>query len=108
MCSLNPSRQLLLAIARPDDQATEFFEGFEHERSGKKAMEELLKLLTRGKREIKELNPLTLPNGIKIKFEEIVALAGDLYGLPNQPIIDPAFNNIDQEDSGRYQRFRDA
>ncbi|XP_068698869.1 uncharacterized protein [Montipora foliosa] len=47
---------------------------------------------------------LTLPNGVKIRFEEIISLAGDFYGLPDKPIIDP----VDQEDSGRYQRFTDA
>ena len=55
-----------------------------------------------------ELKVLTLPNGVDIKFEEIIALAGDYYRLPNQPIIDPTFNDVDQEDSGRHQRFRDA
>ena len=53
---------------------------------------------------INELRVLTLPNGVVIKFEEIIALAGDYYGLPHQPIIDP----VDQEDSGRHQRFTDA
>ena len=93
MCSLNPSRHLLLTIAHLDDQATKLFEGFEHAETGKIEME--------------ELKLLTLPNGIEIKFEEIIALAGDHYGLPNEPIIDPAFNNVDQEDSGRHQRFRE-
>ena len=53
---------------------------------------------------IDELRVLTLPNGVVIRFEEIIAMAGDYYGLPNQPIIDP----VDQEDSGRHQRFTDA
>jgi len=52
-----------------------------------------------------ELRVLTLPNGVVIKFEQIVALAGDYYGLPKQPIIDPFKGN---EDSGRCQRFIDA
>ena len=72
-------------------EAFEHFEIFEHD---------MLKM--------EELDPLTLPNGVEIKFGEIIALAGDFFGLPNQPIIDPAFNDVDQEDSGRYQRFRDA
>ena len=45
-----------------------------------------------------ELRVLTLPNGVTIKFEEIIFLAGDIYGLPKQPIIDP-FREEDQEDS---------
>ena len=54
-----------------------------------------------------ELRVLTLPNGVTIKFEEIIALAGDFYGLPKQPIIDP-FRQEDQEDSGCHRRFTDA
>lgn len=50
---------------------------------------------------------ITLPNGVAIKFEQIIALAGDFYGLPEYPIIDP-FNRLNEEDSGRYQRFQDA
>lgn len=50
---------------------------------------------------------ITLPNGVEIKFEQIIALAGDFYGLPEHPIIDP-FNRLNEEDSGRYQRFQDA
>ena len=49
----------------------------------------------------KEDRQLTLPNGVDIKFEHIIALAGDFYGIPEQPIIDPML----EEDSGRYQRF---
>lgn len=94
MYSLHPSRQFLLKLASLDDKIHIYFEGFEHAGTGKIKIE--------------ELKFLTLPNGVEIKFEEIVALAGDYYGLPNQPIIDPAFKDIDQEDSGRYQRFRDA
>lgn len=108
MCSLNRLRHsvLLTPVARLDDQTTRLFDhdgfdecdakfvGFEHAKLGKIKLE--------------ELKLLTPRNGVEIKFEEIVALAGDLYGLPNQPIIDPAFNDVDQEDSGRHQRFRDA
>ena len=48
---------------------------------------------------------MTLPNGVEIKFEEITGLAGDLYGLPENPIIDPF---KEEEDFNRKQRFRDA
>ena len=85
MCSLDPSRQFLLKVASLDDKMDIYFEGFEHAETGKIAMN--------------ELKVLTLPNGVEIKFEEIIALAGDYYGLLNQPIIDPTFNDVDQEDS---------
>ena len=94
MCSLHPSRHFLLKLSSLDDKIHPYFEGSEH--------------VETGKIKIEELKLLTLPNGLEIKFEEIVALAGDYYGLPNQPIIDPAFKDVDQEDSGRHQRFRDA
>ena len=56
---------------------------------------------------IDELKALTLPNSVKIGFQQIIALAGDFYGLPKQPIIaDPSKGQ--EEDSGRQQRFRDA
>ena len=53
-----------------------------------------------------EFRALKLPNGVEIKFEQIIALAGDFYGLPKHPIIDP-FKG-EGEDSGRDQRFRNA
>ena len=54
--------------------------------------------------EKEEDRQLILPNGIKIKFEHIVALAGDFYGKPKAPIIDP----FDEEDVGRRKRFMAA
>lgn len=56
--------------------------------------------------DLHKLKSITLPNGVVIKFEQIIALAGDFYGLPEHPIID-TFNRL-EEDSGRYQRFQDA
>ena len=32
---------------------------------------------------------LTLPNGVRLSFGNIIAMAGDYYGIPNAPIIDP-------------------
>ena len=55
-------------------------------------------------REREEFRVLCLPNGVEIKFEDIIALAGDFYGLPKQPIINPFV----AEDDGRLERFRDA
>ena len=54
-----------------------FFDTFEHHHIGKTIhMKDEVKILT-------------LPNGVEIKFEQIIALAGDFYGLPENPIIDP-------------------
>lgn len=52
-----------------------------------------------------EFRIMTLPNGVEIKFEEIIGLAGDLCGSPENPIIDPF---KEEEDFNRKQRFRDA
>lgn len=72
------------------------FDSFEHDRIGK---EIYLK---------DELRILTLPNGVEIKFEHIIALAGDYYGIPEHPVIDPSIWPKDEKDSSRHQRFRDA
>ena len=91
-----------MSSLKPKPHVTEPYEtiekhfGFEHEEIGK-----ITHL------HMDELRVLTLPNGVTIKFEEIIALAGDFYGLPKQPIIDP-LKEKDQEDSGRHQRFTDA
>ena len=65
----------------------------EHVDIGKRAQAEKL-----------EDRQLILPNGVRIKFEHIVALAGDFYGIPKAPIIDP----FDEEDAGRHKRFMAA
>ena len=71
-----------------------FFDTFEHHHIGKTIhMKDEVKILT-------------LPNGVEIKFEQIIALAGDFYGLPENPIIDPCKET--EEDSGRDVRFRNA
>ena len=36
-----------------------------------------------------EFRKITLPNGVEVKFEEIIGLVGNFYGLPENPIIDP-------------------
>ena len=68
------------------------FASFEHKHIGK---------LTR-----QEIKQLTLPNGVVIEFEDIIALAGDYYGLPKHPIINPLI--VEEEDPGRDQRFIEA
>ena len=77
-------------------QRRRLFEAFEHDHIGRRI-----------DLEIDELRILILPNGVEIKFEQIIALAGDFYGIPKHPIIDP-FKGEDQEDTGRHRRFRDA
>ena len=52
----------------------------------------------------KKREQLTLPNGVKIKFKQITALAGDFYGIPEEPIIDLS----DKEGAGCHKRFMAA
>ena len=33
---------------------------------------------------------LRLPNGLELSFGQIIALGGDFYGVPDQPIIAPS------------------
>ena len=47
---------------------------------------------------------LKLPNGIQLNFGQIVALAGDLFGVPDEPIIDHNKQNLDTM-TWRKQRF---
>ena len=51
-----------------------------------------------------ELKHLELPNGVEMAFGQIIALAGDFYGIPKHSIIDPS-KGIYQADSDRQQRF---
>ena len=47
---------------------------------------------------------LRLPNGLKLYFGQVIALAGDFYGVPEHPIVDAGKKREDQE-SGRRERF---
>ena len=51
-------------------------------------------------------NNLTLPNGVCLSFGNIIAMAGDYYGIPNAPIIYPL--NAEKIDDGALQRFKNA
>jgi hypothetical protein len=51
-------------------------------------------------------NLLTLPNGVRLTFSEIIALAGDYYGIPDKPIADPQYP--DEVDTGAAERFKNA
>lgn len=56
-----------------------------------------------------EMRKLVLPNGVKIKFEQIIALAGDHYGVPEHPVVDPSSQQgMHGRDSGSQQRFLNA
>ena len=53
------------------------------------------------------LKYLKLPNGVELTLGQIIALAGDFYGIPEHPIIDPS-KGMNQVDSGRNPRFSEA
>lgn len=57
---------------------------------------------------MEELRKLKLPNGVEIKFEHIIALAGDYFGIPEQPVIDPLIWEMNEVDPGRPHRFLGA
>ena len=52
-------------------------------------------------------NLLTLPNGVRLTFGDVIALAGDYYGIPDAPIADPS-SSPEHVDAGALQRFKDA
>ena len=51
-----------------------------------------------------DLIHLELPNGVELTFGQIIALAGDFYGIPDHPIIDPS-EEMSESDPNRQQRF---
>ena len=52
--------------------------------------------------------PLILPNGVKLTYGQIMALA-DFFGVPGSPIVNPASLHGDskdgEKDEGRRERF---
>lgn len=50
---------------------------------------------------------LRLPNGVQLSFGQIIALAGDFYGVPEHPIIDPS-EKPEKRAVGRRDRFTAA
>lgn len=91
-----------------DKEEGEEFESAEHENIGNK-----VKLLfpvqnpNSGKHEQDVLGAdrlLRLPNGLELTFGQIIALAGDFYGVPENPIIDLSEKH-DKKTTGRRQRF---
>lgn len=74
------------------------FEGAEHTKIGDSAY----LWFADGVAQHSNENPLSLPNGLRLTYGQIVALGGDFYGVPDSPISD----GDTLED--RKQRFREA
>ena len=89
-----------------DENGGEEFESVEHEKIGNKVMLRFPNPdradLTQEDLGAKRL--LRLPNGLKLYFGQIIALARDFYSVPEHPIIDPGEKREDQI-SGRRERF---
>ena len=106
--------QLINIIKRTPESVTineeggEEFEAAEHENIGNMAKLQFpVQNPGSGKREQDALGAyrlLRLPNGLELTFGQIIALAGDFYGIPEQPIIDPSEKH-DKKITGRRQRF---
>ena len=79
------------------------FEAVEHENIGNKIK---LRFPAKGAEEefLGIERPLRLPNGLKLTFGQIIALGGDFYGVPEQPIIDPKEQPATAS-AGRMNRF---
>ena len=89
------------------DEEGEEFESMEHENIGNKVR---LRFpapapCTKGTEQVSSIDrPLRLPNGLKLTFGQIIALAGDFYGVPAYPIIDPKEQPANMS-AGRRNRF---
>ena len=94
----------------PGEEEGEEFESAEHENIGNKV--KLRFPVSKQSSDISEevlggKRFLRLPNGLKLSFGQIIALAGDFYGVPESPIIDPS-EKQDQKEICRRQRFIEA
>ena len=91
-----------------DKEGGEEFEAAEHENIGNKVKLRFpAQNPNSGKREQNVLGAnrhLRLPNGLQLTLGQIIALAGDFYGVPEKPIIDP-FEKHDKMTTGRRKRF---
>lgn len=91
-----------------DKEGGQEFEAAEHENIGNKV--KLRFPLQNPNSEKREQNVLganrllRLPNGLQLTFGQIIALAGDFYGVPGKPIIDPSEKH-DKMTTGRRKRF---
>lgn len=92
-------------IASGDNEGEEF-ESAEHENIGNKVK---LRFPLTPELEISGAEKLlTLPNGLKLTFGQIICLAGDFYGIPKQPIIDASEKDDVEKATGRRKRFAAA
>lgn len=86
----------------------EEFESAEHENIGNKiTLRFPAPNLTGDKQTVDVLGAerlLQLPNGLELSFGQIIALAGDFYGVPDHPIVDPS-EGQNEKTTGRRQRF---
>lgn len=91
-----------------DKEGGEEFEAAEHENIGNKVKLRFpVQNPNGGKREQDVLGAnrlLRLPNGLQLTFGQIIALAGDFYGVPEKPIIDPSEKHNKMK-TGRRKRF---
>eukprot|EP00112_Aurelia_sp_Birch-Aquarium-sp1_P024246 Seg7577.2 transcript_id=Seg7577.2/GoldUCD/mRNA.D3Y31 product="hypothetical protein" protein_id=Seg7577.2/GoldUCD/D3Y31 len=97
-------------ILTADDEGEEF-ESVEHQNIGNKVKLRFPASAPQIKGTEQEIlgadRPLGLPNGLKLTFGQIIALAGDFYGVPEHPIIDPKERPANVS-AGRMKRFRAA
>ena len=72
-----------------DHEEGEEFEAAEHENIGNNVTLRFPRLNAKDPgEEFQAINlPLKLPNGVKLTFGQIIALAGDFYGVPEEPIV---------------------
>lgn len=89
-----------------DENGGEEFESIEHENIGNKVK---LRFPLPDRADLSQdvlaaKRLLRLPNGLELYFGQIIALAGDFYGVPKHPIIDPG-EKLEDQISGRRERF---
>ena len=91
-----------------DDAGGEEFESAEHENIGNKVKLRFpaptLSLSCAEQEVLGADRPLRLSNGLKFSFGQIIALAGDFYGVPERPVIDPT-EKAEKVSSGRRRSF---
>ena len=91
-----------------DEAGGEEFESAEHENIGNKVKLRFpapTSSLSCTEQEVLGADrPLRLPNGLELSFGQIIALAGDFYGVPEDRIIDPT-EKAEKVSSGRRKRF---
>lgn len=96
------------SVASGDNEGEEF-ESAEHENIGNKVTLRFpVANQSAGTPELEILGAeklLRLPNGLKLTFGQIIALAGDFYGVPKHPIIDPSEMHDAEKATGRRRRF---